>query len=791
MDGYFDINPQTYDWCVRIFDGVRKLLGVRIKMHHVHGQVQSGDIFLFNHFARMETFIPQYLIYHETGAFCRSIAASEFFQRNDRFSTLLRAVGAIPNDHPDLMSILAVDILKGRKVVVFPEGGMVKDRRVVDDRGRYSIYSRSSHTRRKHHSGAARLAVGLQIFKHAVLETLHRRDNARLDEWAEQLGIASTAALIEAARKPTVVVPGNITFYPLRISENILLKGAELLPGKLTKRAVEELVVEGNLLLKATDMDIRLGDSIEAVAHWGWWERFLAGRLAGELPRLQAIYDPTYLQRNWIRRTATASFRASIYRLRDRYMRDIYHEVTVNLSHLASLVILKLLEHGIREITYDQLCKTLYLAIKRVQKHPHIHLHRSLCDPSLYSRILDADLPELGEFLQSAVMAELIEFGEPTIRFNDKLAAEHKFDEIRLENPIEVYANEAGHLKEVRDDVSEAIKEQPAISPTGLAQLYFDDELVALEWDKKGFDQPKHGAINGRETATADPTPFLLVPTERKMPGVVLVHGFLASPAEVREFGQSLYEAGFPVIGVRLKGHGTSPWDLRERTWQDWLASVERGYSILGAYADQICLVGFSTGGALSLVFGATHPPGLAGVVSIGTPIKFKNRNMRFVPLMHGANRVVRWLSTYEGLMPFRPNESEHPHINYRNMPIRGLFELTRLASYTKSTLPEISCPVRLIQATGDQVVDPISASIAYDLIKSDDKDLRWIESERHGILNENVDDTHSYIKNFLFGLEAERTPYLDRADPTQQASATFGPAVPAISGPNTDNENQ
>ena len=131
MDRYFDLNQQTYDWCVRAFDQVRKVLGVQIKMHHGHRQIDNGDIFLYNHFSRVETFIPQYLIYHETGEFCRSIAAAEFFKGSDRFANALRDLGVVPNDHPHLMELLATDILKGRKIVVFPEGGMVKDRQVV------------------------------------------------------------------------------------------------------------------------------------------------------------------------------------------------------------------------------------------------------------------------------------------------------------------------------------------------------------------------------------------------------------------------------------------------------------------------------------------------------------------------------------------------------------------------------------------------------------------------------------------------------------------------------------
>ena len=750
MDDSFDLNQQTYDWCVRAFARVKKLLGVRIKLHHEHGQIEQGDVFLFNHFARMETFIPQYLIYQETGAFCRSIAAAEFFQGNDRFTQVLYDLGAVPSDHPDLMPMLARDILKGRKIVIFPEGGMVKDRKVLDDDGKYNVYSRSARTRRKHHSGAARLAIGLQIIKLRVLEEHRRNNQMLLGSWAQQLDLPSIDALIQNAQRPVTIVPANITFYPLRISDNILRRGAELLHGDLSQRAVEELIVEGNLFFKTTDMDIRLGDPICPLQSWAWWEQLLVTYLARSIETPSDIFDGDYLRADVVRRTATKGLRASISRLRNRYMRDIYGEVTVNTSHLASQAILKSVENESRRLPLNEFKHVIYLAIKKLQRHRQVHLHRSICNPTVYRDLLKSETPELSQFLQSAVNAELIELGPTEITFMDKLAVDHGFDSVRLENPIEVYANEIEPVEEVAMVMDAAIAKVGSMSPRDYAKLSFDDELIALEWDRTFFDKPSHQEINRRETATTDPSPFLLEPEQGTGLGVLLVHGFLASPAEVRGIGDKLHAAGYTVLGVRLKGHGTSPWDLRERNWKDWYSSVERGLEIISSLCDRVCVVGFSTGGALSLLLSAGKPEQVDAVVSICAPIEFRNKNMRFVPIMHGANRIVRWLSKYEGLIPFRQNESEHPQINYRNMPIRSLYELTRLVAHLKEQLEHVSCPVCIIQSAADRVVDPESATIAFDLMGSPDKEIHWIESERHGILNEDIGGTHALLIEFI-----------------------------------------
>jgi esterase/lipase len=755
MNGYFDLNQQTYDWCVRIFDRAKNLLGVRIMMHHDARQLAEGDVFLFNHFARAETFIPQYCIYQETGAMCRSIASGSFFKGNDRFADLLRDVGAVPNDHPELFSLLAIDILKGRKIIIFPEGGMVKDRQVVDDEGEYSIYSRSAGIRRKHHSGAARLAAGLQIFKQAVVHKVTRGKQREIEQWAEQLGLPSAAVLIERAQRPVTIVPANITFYPLRVEDNFLRRGADLFVGKLSPRAIEELIIEGNLFFKATDMDIRCGTPIRPSEHWEWWERLIAGYVARGIPNLGAIFEHEYLQENPVRKIAAKGLHASIDSLRDRYMREIYRTVTVNMSHLAACAISHFRNSGEQTFSAQRFARVLYLALKRLQPASTVFLHRSLINPNSYRALLDGTSKELRDFLAAAVTANLIKINGDTIHCLDKLAADQSFDHIRLENPIEVYVNEVEPVIEVEAAVRAAIAECDTRTARDLAEFAFDDELLALDWDRRLFSKDKHREINTQATATVDPSPYLLLPRNPRQLGVLLVHGFLAAPGEMRPLADKLFAAQYPVLGVRLKGHGTSPWDLRERTWRDWWQSVIRGYEILGAYCDQVAIVGFSTGGALTLITAAQAPAHLAGIVAIAPPIKFRNRNMRFVPLVHGANKLVGWVSNQEGVMPFRPTDTEHPNINYRHMPIRGLYELTRMVAEVKKTLPTVTCPTLIIQGTEDHVVEAKGAEIVRDKLGSTDKQLRWVDSKRHGIVYEDVGEAHALTMEFLARLDS------------------------------------
>ena len=745
-----EINETTYEWCVRAFSFLHDRLGINIKVHGADGKLEDGQIFLFNHFARFETVIPQYIIHEATGAFCRCVAAAELFQGNETIAKFLWDVGAVPTDHPGLLSFLAAEILRGRKVIVFPEGGMIKDRNVIDEKGNFGVFSPMEQVQRKLHTGAAAIALTLEIFKKRILMVHQDGNLPRLQRWVDALRLKDVDALVAAARHRTLVVPGNITFYPIRGEDNILRKGAALFGGELGRTVQEELLIEGNLLFKDTDMDIRFGRPIVPGIRWIWWERLVLERVFERIDSLRDLFSLKPKSDRWIDRMVSMALGRQARLLRDEYTREIYCNLTVNLSHLASRLILTLLGRGTTEIGHEKFHTLLYLSVKNAQLEPSINLHRSLVNPERYDGIHKGVWKRFKQFLSMATSSGLIDVTPDQYRFLPKLWEEQAFHEVRLENMVSVYANEVAPVTGACRAVDQAIQSNSAAEKTNLARLLFDDEMRSFRWCRGNYSKPKHAHINDQETMTENAEPYLLVPDNANEIGVVLVHGFLASPAELRAYGEKLAALGYPVIGVRLRGHGTSPWDLRDRNWKEWLGSVRRGFEIISAFADHICVVGFSTGGALALRLAAEQPENLAGVVAVSVPVKFRNRNLIFVPIIHGINKLTKWVSSLEGLMPFRPNESEHPDINYRHIPIRGLFELRRLVDNMIRRLADVTCPVLVIQGTEDKIIDPKSAHIVLDKIASTDTSLHMIPSKRHGILNEDIGGTQELVTSFL-----------------------------------------
>ena len=751
MEGEYQLSKSTYEWSVRLFSRLKKLLGINIQLHQESNSLIEGDIFLFNHFARIETFIPQYLIYKETGVFCRSIASSEFFKPDDAFSNYIVKLGGVPNNRPDLLPFLAREILRGRKVVLFPEGGMVKDRSVVDQKGRYNVYSRTAKQRRKHHTGAALLAMALEGFKTRIKLAENQGDIKQLESWKESLELESIEALLVAANKPTNIIPANITFYPIHIDDNFLLRSVEMINRKkLSRRAKEELIIESNLVMKNTDMDIRLGHPIAPRNIWRWWDRCLLNFMNKRSLAIEDYFNHSPIKNRLLHGLVSRVTRHTVGQLRDQYMKSMYSLTTINLSHLASVTIFKLIDRGVESIEEKDFYRMLYLSIKNAQNSDEIFLHRNLRDPAYYEKIIEGQSKGILTFLNSAFSSQLIKKSGSKFIFSEKLRHEHELDQIRLRNIIAVYANEASPIKGLSKVVETAITEEPEITEQEWAQHRFHDEHVSYNWHKDHYSKPHHQTINELQTATHTGEPYLLIPESPRKLGIVLVHGLPASPAELKTFAERLEQQGYPVIGVRLAGHGTSPWDLKERSWPEWVASVRRSYDILSAYCDQVCLVGFSTGAVTALHVASENPEKLAGVVSVAAPIKFSNRSIVFVPLVYGLTKLVGLVKSEENTNPFRINDSHHPEINYRHIPIRAIYELRLMIDALKKRLPDVKCPSLIMHADDDTVVDVSSARIIEKNIGSDEISVITIPSNRHGLILEDIGDSQTHIMAFL-----------------------------------------
>jgi carboxylesterase len=235
--------------------------------------------------------------------------------------------------------------------------------------------------------------------------------------------------------------------------------------------------------------------------------------------------------------------------------------------------------------------------------------------------------------------------------------------------------------------------------------------------------------------------PYLLVPEQPNGEGVLLVHGFTASPQELRCLGDRLYRLGFTVFGVRLPGHGTTPHDLAHRHAEEWLAAVERGYQLLAERNLQVIGIGLSTGTLTLLNVSLTRP--FAKLVLLSP----------FLKLRHW---LAPWADLLSYLIPFHHreiDEDEHPFY-YQHRPMRGVAQIFRLIRQIQHQLPLISTPTLVLAAAGDMTIAPGTSRELFNLIGSREKHYFCYGTEAPHVLtthkNPCQQDVFDKIQEFL-----------------------------------------
>ncbi|MFP4502700.1 MAG: alpha/beta hydrolase [Candidatus Hydrogenedentota bacterium] len=266
--------------------------------------------------------------------------------------------------------------------------------------------------------------------------------------------------------------------------------------------------------------------------------------------------------------------------------------------------------------------------------------------------------------------------------------------------------------------------------------------------------------------------PFFLKPL-RVRGGILLTHGYMAAPLEVRALADYLYQKGYAVYGVRMAGHGTAPDDLANCDWEAWYAAVNRGYAVLQTLTDRIVVSGFSTGGCLALMAAARKGHRVQACVPICAPLQVRNSSIRLASPLVTVNSLLKRMGNAGTRMrrEYVDNAPENPHINYTKNPIAALKQLVDLMHATQALLGKIDVPTLVMQASDDPTVVPTSAEQIFTGIATKEKELTVFARERHGIIN--GDGCEDLFERFHHWLERLREKEAATAtDPETTASA-------------------
>lgn len=696
------------------------------RIHNVEAiRPDMAIIFVVNHFTRLETLLLPYLLHKKTGLTIWSLAAGELFV--GRLGRYMNAAGAISTKAPDRDKTIVHSLLKGDKPwIIFPEGAMIKDKKVVDQTGMFSVYNQGH--RRPPHTGAAVLALRAEYYR----QKLHcLRDRNIPGEIAGVLDHFSIESVDDALAKRTCIIPVNVTYFPIRAHDNALVRMARLFAKDLSPRAVEELSVEGTVLSEDTDIDITLGDPIEV-------KNYLD---APEYAEMMACSMDDYQKLLAMEEDPTSAFADAARRMMFKYMSDIYRLTTVNYDHLTAT----LLRHqGDRPMTEAEYRTRVFLCAHRTVELGQHQLH-GLVERTYRETIYDEPSPKLDDFLALCVEKGLLKRENGALVRVPRDAGPGDFHLSRMEEITDVIANEIEPMSMLTSLIKDVAKAPRDKLDAIVRDIFIEEDQAVFDEDYAKFHIEEES--KPREIGR----PFLVMPTGALRGGIVLTHGYLAAPEEVRALAEFLCDKGYAVYGVRLRGHGTSPEDLAQTPWEAWYESLNRGYAVVRSLTDNIILGGFSTGGILSLLAAANKGPRVRAVFSISAPLALQNFGARFAPTLVSMNALIKRVRKSHDRWEFVVNNPENKHINYFRNPLAGVRELSRLMDVVKDRIEDIRIPAYVMQGSRDPIVKPGSAQMIFDRLGTPYKELCMLERDRHGIVNgDGARDVYDHIVRFL-----------------------------------------
>ncbi|MFH0891893.1 MAG: alpha/beta fold hydrolase [Candidatus Falkowbacteria bacterium] len=722
-------NSRVFTMTKKAIEWLNRFLKVNVRLHGEENIPSDAPIiFVANHFTRFETFMLPWYIQRGRKDMQKiySLAYKDLFI--GKFGDYLRSLGAVSTGDPDRDTLIVRSLItKEAPWIIFPEGMMVKNKKIFND-GRLEICDDTGF--RQPHTGAATLALRAEFYRRRLLG-LSQKGSPEAERLLASFRIG---AIEQVSKKGVVIVPLNISYYPIRARENFLNRLAERFVGEVSGRVREELMVEGEMLFGGVDIDIRFGAPIKT-------EEYLNNRIIRDIDSEEKIFfDDPIASRDLMKMKSR--------KIMLRYMKAIYGLATVNHDNIFASILWH--TRG-TEIEEKDLLRIAYLLTVKEFKETRTYWHQDLSANQL-SLVTDDRYGHYRDFLDLATEKGVVVKRGGTLVINKDRLSCGDFHSVRIDNPLIPIQNEIEPLvflqkriEELTGVTSRTLRVMTREHLQNKAVVGFNNDYDAF-FNEKDF---KKGEIKDREVGR----PRLLIPGKledtdfKDRIGVVLAHGYLAAPFEVKHLAQYLLNKGLWVYIPRLKGHGTSPKDLINVKHEDWIDAVDEGYVLLSNYCDRVVLGGFSAGAGMILDL-ASRAKDIEGVFAVCPPLKLKSKGSTLAPAVCTWNDFVHW----EGIKwKYVANNPENPHINYKHNPIAGVRELGRLMDRVEHALPKISVPALVIQSLEDPVVDYRGTMRLYLRLASEKKKYSIFRFKRHGIVNGNdVDCVFRDIWDFI-----------------------------------------
>ena len=706
-------------YTLKTFSGFSK---ANIKVLGKHHIPDGSVIFTANHFTRIETIFLPFHIHNITKKEVWSLAAAELFDV-PVLQGFLNNLGAVSTKDPHRDELILKTLLSGDvQWIIFPEGMMVKNKKLIK-KDQFSLTDEG--VVRRPHTGAAIVALRCEFYR----ERLRRMKEMGEPEFERLVQIFEIENIDPVLDRQTSIVPVNITYYPASPKENILSKIAQIVMKEPSKRVMDELMTEGSMLFSNVEITIRFGEPIhiKPYLHDPYIESMLT-------VKRKIKFDDDI-------RSKQITKKSSII-IMEKYMSAVYAMTTLNYDHILACILKHFPYRRDGIDIYEFKCK-VYYAICWLVSNNTCCLSEAFLENQIHL-LTDDRFNRFSDFFAIAESTNVIEIIDGKM-FKDqtKFITQSNFHTIRIENPILVMANEVEPVKEAEiffkkvaqkssDEIMDLVKKKVLGKIEVDFSKDYNDHYIEGESKKRRIGRP------------------LFLRHKDPIAGILLIHGYMAAPEEMKAFANYLHKKSFSVYVPRLKGHGTAPEDLAETSFEQWIESVEEAFVVLRHSCRKIIVGGFSTGAGLALEL-STRMEDIEAVFAVAPPMRLQDLGSYFVPAIDTWNTMIKKIRLDTIAKEFIENHPENPHINYARNPIAGIHQLEKLMEHLESNLKTIDKPTLVVQSRKDPVVNPRGTLKLFNRLGSDTKEYYIFDYDRHGILiGEGVKRVYKAIENFV-----------------------------------------
>jgi esterase/lipase/1-acyl-sn-glycerol-3-phosphate acyltransferase len=661
-------------------------------------------LFCANHFTRVETFLIPSFLYQKLNIKVRSLADAGLFQ--PKIKEYLESLGTISTKDSNRDTIILSDLLQGKNSwLIYPEGSMLKNKKVTISGKQFMIHAANgSHPMP---TGSAVLALKCELEKQACRHAQKEGDIETVNAFKKKYGVKENEVFSYVS---TQIVPVTINYFPIRTGKNIFTQMAGSILEINNETFLEELEVEGNLLVNA-HMHIHLDApiSIEKQIHTARAALNITGHTKSD-------HD--------------ALLEYSRHKLTTLVMDKVYKNTLVNFDHIFALA---LENYPTNNLRLSHLRAVIFLSVKEILCLK-VHKTHGMLHRDFFKLLIDEPYEMFDTALALACEQKiLIPLDDGSYRIDkEALADEHTFSTVRLKNTLRVVLNEVDLFGDLKSLLTHTVKR----SLQEVGKSIFD---AIFEQDMRRFDyayQHYYSVIHSKPKEVG--RPFVLYNPHYEI-GMVISHGYKSAPKEMEELAQFVHSLGVNVYCIRMEGHGTVPEDLKGSSYIHWIDSFNRGFAAMRMISHRLYLCGFSAGGVLALIAAASKQHKVDGLICINTAIKFDD--MRFNYFLPTMGVITNWLSRINTKIEYIQDPPENPDVNYSEHHIRSIMELKKLIDFANPLLKKITTKTLIIQGDKDPVVNPKGADLIYNRIQSESKKKVIIEAKEHVILNAKYND--------------------------------------------------